>query len=147
VGRMVVGAFSAAALGTDADMDIWQVVAGANDKLKLHYFEISTSAIAAAALNLQLVRRSTTGTGTAVTEENLDEADGAITAAMVTIVAAPGTLDTTLAAWQYEQLGSLIYQPTPEIMPVVQEGGRIALHLSTSAASETCNGYVVWEEL
>jgi len=133
----------------DADQDIWQLTAGANDKLELLGFELYSAAIAAEALRMRLIRRTTTGTGTAEPENEADEGmTTAATAACVSLVTTPGTAGEVLQAYQWEQLGPLIYAPTPEQYIKVQEGGRIALNLLTALnATTVMDGWVCWREL
>ncbi len=148
MGRMIVGAFDGISVTNDADQNIWALTAGSANKLILHGFEISSAATVAEDLAMLLRRESTAAAGTAVTEENLDEDDGAITAVMITLDLSPGTPDGVLGAWQWEQLGALIYMPTPEMRPVVQESGRIVLNLGTALGATTAmSGHVVWEEI
>lgn len=148
MGRMVTGAFGGISVTNDADQNIWAITAGANNKIKIHGFEIYSASIVAEILDLELRRESTAAAGTVVSEQNLDEDDGTITAVMVTLDLSPGTPDGVLAAFQWEQLGPLIYMPTPAMQPVVQEGGRIVLNLGTALGGTTAmSGYVVWEEI
>jgi hypothetical protein len=145
---MVTGAFGGISVTNDPDQNIWVLTAGANNKLKLHSFELYSASIVAEILDLELRRESTAGAGDVVSEQNLDEDDGAITAVMITLDLSPGTPDGVLAAYQWEQLGPLIYMPTPAMQPVVQEGGRIALNLGTALGGTTLmSGHVVWEEI
>lgn len=134
---------------TDADQDIFRLNAGSADKYKLHAFEIYSAKTAAEALRLRLVRRTTDGTGGAgQTEVNADEADGSITANLTTLVTAPGTAGGVLMEFTWEQLGPLVYLPTPELRPTVQESGRIALNLLTALGGSTIwTGWVAWEEM
>jgi len=148
MGRMIVGAFSGISVTNDADQNIWAITAGSANKIKIHGFELYSASIVAEILKLELRRESTAAAGTAVTEENLDEDDTAPTATMITLDISPGTPDGILAAYQWEQLGPLIFLPTPEIQPVVQEGGRIVLNLnSVLGATTLMSGHVYWEEL
>ena len=149
MGRMIVGAFDNIAVTTDADQDIWTLGAGANNKIKLHWFELYSAQTGAENLRLQLRRVSEAGGGAAVTEAKLDEDDGAITGNLTTLDTIPdATPGDVLAGYQWEQLGPLIFQPTPELRPILQESGIVALHLQTAlAATINMSGFVVWEEI
>jgi hypothetical protein len=148
MGRMIVGAFDGISVTNDADQNIWAITAGSANKIIIHGFELTSAATVAEDLAILLRRESTAAAGTAVTEENLDEDDGAITATMITLDLTPGTPDGVLGAWQWEQLGPLTYLPTPEMRPVVQESGIIVLNLGTALTATTAmSGYVVWEEI
>ena len=136
------------ATGTDSDQDIFRLNAGASDKCILHGFEIYSSATAATALNLRLLRRTTDGTGgTGQTEVPADANSQAATAALTTLVTAPGTAGDIFAEYTWEQLGPLVYLPTPEMQIALDVSTRIALNLQTDPSSVTMTGWVCWEEI
>lgn len=150
MGRMVSAPIVNESFGTgSANDDVFFILAGANNKFRIHEFEIHSNRITAEAVRLRLLRRTTTGTGgTAATEVLLDEDDGAITAAMTNNVTAPGTAGAVLREWYWEQLGPLVFMPSPALQPIVDAGGRIALELMTAlGATQSWSGTVVWEEL
>jgi len=148
MGRMVVGAFDSLSVTTDSDQNIWALTAGSSNKLKLHGFELSSASQVAESVQMLLRRESTAAAGTTVSEQKLDEDDGTITAVMVTLDLSPGTPSGELGSWLWEQLGSLVYMPTPAMQPVVQEGGIIVLNLGTALGGTTLwSGHVVWEEI
>lgn len=149
MGRIIYCPIPDVTVTTDADQDIFRLNAGANNKYVLHAFEVYSAVIAAEALSLRLVRRTSDGTGgTAQTEVNADEDDGTITAALTTLVTTPGTAGDVLAHFEWEQLGPLVFLPTPELRPKVQESGRIALNLQTALGGSTAmSGWVAWEEI
>lgn len=147
--RIYTAAIDIADAGTDADQDIWEMVLGSAGKAILHEFEIYSNTVVAVALKLELVRRSTTGTGgTALTEEAHDpDNSSTINAAMTQGVTAPGTLSgAALKNFWWEQLGPLIYRPAPEDRVIVDISARLALNLLTSPANAALGGYVTWEE-
>ncbi len=149
MGRMVVGAFDNIAITTDADQDIWSLVAGSANKVIIHWIELYSAAVAAENLRIKLRRVSDFPAGSGVTEAKLDEDDGGITAVMRTIDLAPdSTPGDLLAAFQWDQLSPLVYQPTPEARPVMEEAGVLVLHLETALAATTnMSGWIVWEEI
>ena len=133
----------------DADQDLFVIGAGSNNKLVIHEFEIYSDATTAASLKLELVRRSTAGTGgSAVTEEPLDP-DMTITptATVTTDVETPGTGTDVLANYFWEQLGPLIHRPAPEDRVIVDVSTFLALQLLTSPGGISVGGYIIWEEL
>jgi len=148
MGRIVYCPLVNLSVTNDADQDIFQLTAGAANKLKVHGFELYSAAIAAEALRFRLVRRSTDGNGGAATAVKADEDDGAITGAVETLALTPGTAGDVLAEFSWPQLGPLVFLPTPELRPTVQEAGRIALNLLTALAATTVmTGWVAWEEI
>lgn len=148
MGRIVRAPIDAISVTNDSDQDIWQLVAGANNKIILHEFQVTSASEVAEILDIELIRRSTTGTGTAVTEVANDEDDGSITAVATVLITTPGTPGDILESYQWEQLGPLGHLWTPETRPVIQESGRIALHLSTALGGTTVmSGFLIWEEV
>lgn len=147
--RIYTVAIDVADAGTDADQDIFELVGSSSGKFILHEFEIYSDAVSAASLKLELVRRSTTGTGgTALTEEAHDPDNNAtINVAASQFVTTPGTLSgAALKNFWWEQLGPLIYRPAPEDRIIADLSGRLCLNLLTSPANAAIGGYVTWEE-
>lgn len=146
---MYTGPFSGISVTNDADQNIWAITAGANNKVIIHGFELYSAATTAEVLVMQLRREDAAAAGTSVTESPLDEDDSAATATMITLDTTPdATPGAVLAAFQWEQLGPLIYLPTPEMRPIVQESGIIVLHLGTAlGATTSMSGFVIWEEI
>lgn len=149
MGRIVYCPLVNLSVTNDADQDIFRLNAGANNKLKLHGFEVYSAATTAEALRLRLLRRSADGTGgSAATEVSADEDDGTITGALTTLVTTPGTAGDVLAEFSWEQLGPLIWIPTPDLQITVEQSGRIALNLLTALGATTVmTGWVAWEEI
>lgn len=147
--RIYTAAIDIADAGTDADQDIWEMVLSTAGKSILHEFEIYSNVTTAASLKLELVRRSSTGTGgTGLTEEAHDpDNSSTINSSLTQGVTAPGTLSgAALKNFWWEQLGPLIYRPAPEDRIIVDISGRLALNLLTSPANAAIGGYVTWEE-
>ncbi len=145
---MIIGPINAILVTNDSDQNIFVLTAGGSSPLTLHEFFLTSAAIVAENLSLQLRRETTAGAGGGVTEATL--ADGNTTtptATMVTLDLSPGTPGDILPCFEWEQLGPLHYQPTPKAMITVDAGNRIALHLGTAlAATIVMSGYVIWEE-
>lgn len=133
----------------DGVLDLFELIAGANNKLLLHEWEFTGDATSGEIVRLRLVRRSTTGSGgVAGVEVKNDEDDGAITAACSFDVTTPGTVGDILGAYQWEQLGPRQKLYTPELRIPVQEGGRICLEVVAAIPTDSnISGEVVWEEL
>jgi len=149
MGRMYIAPFDGLAVTTDSTQDIWEITAGSANKVIIHSFEMSSASIVAEIVDLRLVRYATSGSvgGTAV-EVALDEDDSAVTAAVETLNTTPGGTPIILMGWQWEQLGPLVYLPTPETRIVVQESGILALNLQTALGATTnWSGHLVWEEI
>lgn len=134
--------------GAGGSVDIWSITAGAGDKIILHGWEITSSATAAALVELDLKRFTTAGTGgtSSTTEENLDETDSATTATVRYGDTTGATSTGDLGYWQWEQIGPIGQVYTPEMRPVIQESQGIALELVTASAI-TVSGWVCWEEI
>ena len=149
MGRMVMAPIESQSFGaTSGGDDVFELAAGTNDKLILHAFEITSNQDTAEAVTLRLRRRTTTGNGSAATPRLLDESDGSITAGMDVNVTTPGTGGNIMANFEWEQLGPLVWQPTPAGQIVVQEGGFLCLELVDNlAATQVWQGWVLWEEL
>jgi hypothetical protein len=148
--RIYTAAIDIADAGTDADQDIFELVLSTGEKSILHEFELYSDATAAAVLKLELVRRSTTGTGgTGLTEEEHDPGNTVTTNVTASqTVTAPGTISGgALKNFYWEQLGPLIYRPAPEDRIVWNNTLRLALHLGTNPANVAIGGYVTWEDL
>jgi hypothetical protein len=148
MGRMYVSPL-ALSVTNDADQDVWRLNAGATVPLILHEFYLSSEVTTDERVNLRLVRRTTDGTGGSAESEN--ELDGgntvAASAAMTSLVTAPGTAGDVLHNFRWSQLVPLNWLPTPEGRILVPAATRIALHLQTAVASTRAwQGYVVWEE-
>ncbi len=149
MGRMVIAPFVDLAVTSDATQDIWQITAGATNPIIIHGFELSSAKIAAELVSLQLVRYATTGSvGAAVTEVLVGDDTGTITAAVLQLNTTPGGTPTPLMGWQWEQLGPLVYLPTPETRIVVGATDILALNtLSAPAATTNWSGHLIWEEI
>lgn len=147
--RVFTAPLQIADAGTDVDQSLFELVAGAGDKIVLYGFELTSSATTATAMELVLKRISGAGTGgTAVTEEDVDQnTDLTATAALQTDVETPGTAVATLKTWQWEQLGPLVYMPIPEARLVSEVSQGFSLNVTASPANAALGGYIIWEEV
>ena len=136
-------------LSSDATQDIWNLLAASTNQIKLHGWELSSAAIAAALMDINLHRVSTAGTGgTVVTEALADETGSSITSALVTDVETPGTPIAAgdLMSYQWEQLGPVGHVFTPEMRPISKVSQGFAVTCNT-AITATLSGWVAWEEI
>jgi hypothetical protein len=135
-------------LVSDASQDIWSVQAHANHPIILHGFELTSSAIVADMIEINLHRITAVGSGGAssTTEELADEEFSAHTATVVFELTTPGTNGGNLMRWQWEQLGPVGHVFTPEMRPKAKVGEGFALGMFT-AATPTLAGWLCWEEL
>lgn len=147
MGRMVIAPINSITIGADATQDLWSLMAAATNKLLLHGWEVSSDSIAAALLELTLLRLSAVGSaGAGATAVKLDTDDGAITGTCRVGDTTPGTPGDILAGFQWEQLGPLGMIYTPEMRPVIEVSTGIALVCNTADAFEM-SGWVCWEEI
>jgi hypothetical protein len=146
MGRIVYQKFNVV-LASDVTQDIWSVVAGSGSPILLHGFEITSAAIAAAIINVDLHRITAAGTGGVApgTEELADERFSAVTATFRTEDTTPGAGGGGLMDWQWEQLGPVGHVYTPETRPRANAGDGFAFGMFT-AATPTLSGWVCWEE-
>ena len=149
MGRMVTIPLRDVTITTsDADFDILQVVASSSYRGALHMLSLSSNAAAEQFLNLAIVRRSTSGTGTAITEIADDQGNSRTPSfTAVHSVAAPGTLSSTGPSWQWSMRNELLYIPTPECREIISESGILCLHCATSITGTIkVNGFMKLEE-
>ena len=135
-------------LASDATQDIWSILAGSTARVKLLGWELTSAAIAAAVIDINLHRISAVGSGGAAltTEELADELSGALTASVRTEDTTPGTDAGLLMSYQWEQLGPVGHVWTPEMQPISKVSEGFALTMNTAAAP-TLSGYICWEEV
>jgi hypothetical protein len=120
-------------LAGDASFDILQIGTGSGVRGVLHMLSLTSAAAAEQFLDLSLVRRSSAGTGTDLTEFQDDQGNSRTPAIVgIAMVAAPGTLVSSGAAWQWSMRNELLYIPTPECREVISESSWLCLHCATS---------------
>ena len=131
-----------------ANQDIFSLMAGANNKIILHGWEISSNAIAAAIIAITLRRLTAVGSvGAAGVPEMLNEDDtSTISGGVRTGDTTDGTESQTLQSFQWEQLGPLGMVYTPEMRPVIEPSGGLALN-TADATGFTMSGWICWEEI
>ena len=147
MGRMVYTQIDVT-LASDATQDIWSLMAPAGNKLVLHGWELTSSAVAASLIDINLHFISAVGSvGATATEVKADNGDdGTIIGSVRTEDTTPGTPSGALMSYQWEQLGPVGHIFTPEMRPVIDVSTGIALTCNT-AATPTLTGWLCWEEL
>jgi hypothetical protein len=147
MGRIVYQKISLT-LASDATQDIWSVIAGSNSPILLHGFEITSAAIAAALIVVDLHRITAAGSGGTApgTEELADEEFSAVTSTFRFEDTTPGAGGGDLMEWQWEQLGPVGHVYTPEMRPKAKVGEGFAFGMFT-AATPTLSGWACIEEL
>ena len=142
--------FTQEAIGADATNDWWSILGTSAVRVRLLGWEITSSAIAAAAVaaNLQFITAQGTGGTDPGLEQNAD--DSKTTASLVTMrfndITTQGTGGGILHGYEWEQLGPLGHIYTPEMAPISAAGNGFAL-TAVSAVAFTMSGFVCWEEI
>ena len=147
MGRMVYTQIDVT-LASDATQDIWSLMAPAGNKLVLHGWELTSTAVAASVIDINLHFISAVGSvGATATEVKADNGDdGTIIGSVRTEDTTPGTPSGALMSYSWEQLGPVGHIFTPEMRPVIDISTGIALTCNTAATS-TLSGWICWEEL
>jgi len=147
MGRIVHQKFELT-LASDVTQDIWSVLASSTSPIILHGFEMTSDAIAAALIVVDLHRITAVGSGGAPlsNEELSDERMSAVTANVRTEDTTPGASGGDLMGWQWEQLGPVGHVYTPETRPRANVSEGFAFGMFT-AATPTLSGWLMWEEL
>ena len=147
MGRIYYAPFDDIQVTVDADQDVWELGPVTN-KAILHGFELTSEAIGAESVDLRLVRRSTTGNGTAVVEVRAKTDDAAPLAVLEQLALVPGTIGDIIMGFKWEQLGPLLYLPTPEMRITVDAASFLCLNIQSGLAGTTgWSGWICWEEI
>ena len=135
-------------IASDATQDLWSLFAGATRKVRLLGWELTSAAVAAALIDINLHRISAVGSAGAAssTEELADELSGALTASVRTEDTTPGTDAGGLMSYQWEQLGPVGHVFTPEMAPISKVSEGFALTCNTAIVA-TLSGWICWEEV
>ncbi len=145
---MVTKAFENISVPADATCDIWSLLAVSPDRIKMHGFQLTSSAIAAAATRIIFRRITAVGSGgTGPTDEELvDEADTAPSGTWRQLDTTEGTGGGTFMGFQWEQLGPIGHIYTPKTMPIAILTDGFAL-TTRAAVAFTASGFVHYEEM
>lgn len=147
-GRVVYQSFGPLTVTADATQDIVSLLASATIPIRLLGFQVSSNAIAASIIRIDLHRITAVGSGgtSSTTEDLADTRFSAVTANIRTLDTTPGASGNAIMGHQWEQLGPWGHVFTPEMAPraAVSNGFAIGWFTATSA---TVSGYICWEEL
>lgn len=148
IARVYYAPFAYLAFGGTGDRNFWEIKAPADRQIIVHGFSVTSDYTTDERARLRLIRYSTDGTGTAVTEVKANGDNSLTSEATVIHTVTPGTASDIMAAWQWSQQGELLFLPTPEMRPVIPAGGRLALNLTSAlAAGRNWSGWLCWEEI
>ena len=145
-GRVFYAPFDDIQVTTDADQDVWELAAVTN-KFVLLGFELTSELVAAEMVDLRLLRRTTAGNGAGVTDVPANSDSNTATTNVEQLALVPGTPGNIICGWKWEQLGPLIYLPTPKMQIKVDAGDFLCLNIQSALSGTTgWSGWVCWEE-
>ena len=135
-------------LASDATQDIWSVLASGTRRVILHGWELTSEAVAAAMIDINLHRISAVGSGGAAstTEELADEDYSAVVGSVRFEDTTPGTDAGVIMRYKWEQLGPIGHVYTPEMRLISKVSEGFALTMNT-AATPVLGGWICWEEI
>lgn len=138
-------------MGTTADRNFWELVAGASNKCRLLSFEITSAATSAQVIRVFLRFLDVAGTPvTTLDPETNADMDGGVPTATVAggMITPNATTDDIIMSFQWDQLGPLGYVFTPEMAPICDVSNGFALECATApSVDNNFDGFVCWEEL
>lgn len=135
---------------TDAAQDIVFLATSSSVPILIHSIRVSAGVTTDVRARVQLIRRTTAGSGgTGVTPSELYGRNSVAAATTVTHSrTTPGTAGDVIHAEQWSLLVPLDWTYTPEMRVQVPVSGFIGLHLvAGTGASRVVSGSVVFEEL
>ncbi len=128
---------------TDADQDIWELSSPSDRILKLLGWELTSAETTPEACRLRLIRRTTSGNGSAITEENRDPNGPTIAVVGEQLATTPGTGGNILQGWQWEQQGPVGMVYIPEMRPKIDVSSFLCLNLNSAlGGSRVWSGWV-----
>ena len=135
-------------LAADPSQDIWSIFATSAFQIRLHGWELSSNAVAASIIDINLHRISAIGSigSASPDEEKADESSAPLLASVRFEDTTPGTPSGNLMSYQWEQLGPVGHIWTPEMRPISLVSEGFALTMNTSA-TPTLSGWIAWEEV
>tara|TARA_Y100000034_G_scaffold122594_1_gene168239 strand:+ start:169 stop:615 length:447 start_codon:yes stop_codon:yes gene_type:complete len=148
MGRIVYKDFKAISVPADATVDVWSVLASATQRIRMHGWALSSSAVAAANIDLDFHSITAHGTGGSTPTDGwlADEDWAAYTATLGQLHTTPGTDGGGAMPYQWEQLGGVGHIWTPEMRLTSKVSEGFALTWNTATAA-TVSGWYCWEEL
>lgn len=134
---------------TDAAQDIVFLATSSAVPIKVHYLRVTASVTSDVRARIQLLRRTTAGSGgTGVTPAEMIGRNTVSAATTVTYLrTTPGTAGDVVLAEEWSLLVPFEYLPTPEHRPEVAAASYLGLNLvAGTGASRSISGYVIFEE-
>ena len=135
---------------TDAAQDILTLATTASVPIRIHQVRISAGVTTDIRARMQILRRTTAGSGgTGITPTAKNSLNArAATTTVTSIRTTPGTAGAVLHPEQWSLLVPFDFTPTPEQRPGVSVGGFLGVHLvAGTGASRVISGWVDFEEL
>ena len=134
---------------SDATQDLWSLMGTTSRRIRMHGWELTSTAVAATLMDINFHRISAAGTGgTASTTEELANEDMSAVVGTVRFedITTVGTDAGGLMSYQWEQLGPVGHIWTPETRPISKVSEGFALTCNTAVVA-TLSGYLCWEEV
>lgn len=134
---------------TDAAQDILFLATSSSVPIKLHYIRVTASVTTDVRARIQLLRRTTAGSGgTGITPSEITGRNSVSPATTCTYLrTTPGTAGDVIMAEEWSLLVPFEYLPTPEHRPEVAASAYIGLNLvAGTGATRSISGYAVIEE-
>lgn len=135
---------------TDAAQDLVFLATSASAPIKIHAIRIAAAVTTDVRARIQLLRRTTAGSGgTGITPSALHGRNSVAAATTATYArTTPGTAGNVIHAEQWSLLVPFEWLPTPEMRPTVPVSGYFALNLAAAtAASRVMSGSIIFEEM
>lgn len=135
---------------TDAAQDIVFLATSSSVPLVIHSFRVSAGVTTDVRARIQVVRRSTAGSGGTGITPSASYGRNTVSAATTATYArtTPGTVGNVLHAEQWSLLVPFEWLLTPEMRIQVPVSGFVGLHLAAgTGASRVMSGSVTFEEL
>lgn len=135
---------------TDAAQDIVFLASSSSVPILVHAVRISAGVTTDIRARIQIVRRSTAGSGgTGITPSEFYGRNSVSAATTATYArTTPGTVGDVLHAEQWSLLVPFEWLPTPEMRIQVPVSGFVGVHLAAgTGASRVMSGSVIFEEL
>lgn len=148
MGLLYTAAFENISL-TDAAQDIIFLATSSAVPIRIHYARFTASVTTDVRARIQLIRRTTAGSGgTGITPSELIGRNTVSPATTCTYLrTTTGTAGDVVAAEQWSLLVPYEYLPVPEQRPEVAASSYIGFNLAAgTGATRTISGYVTFEE-
>ena len=135
---------------TDAAQDLVFLATSSSVPIIIHAIRLAAGVTTDVRARIQLIRRSTAGSGgTGITPSALHGRNSVAAATTATYArTTPGTAGNVLHAEQWSLLVPFDWLPTPEFRPQVPVSGFVGLHLvAATGAARVISGSIIFEEI